>query len=313
MRHTEFLAAFARARQMRRDAHGGHRGDRRDHAMFHRDGRHAERHDRSVGAFCGDWNGHSHRHGHQGHHGHREHHGHHGDHERHAHHEGHGYHEHHGRHEDHGMRGRHARHASGGGWMPGGPGGRGGDADDDFGGDGRGWTRGRRVSAEDLQLMLLGLLEQNPSHGYELIKALGTLSNGFYTPSPGMVYPALTYLEELGYATVEQDGAKKRYSLAEPGRAHLDANRDRLSVQFNKFKHIARKMDWMRQAWSGQPPDLGPEGEDRATGWLPEFVQARSALKRALLDSTDAKPAEQRRIADILRRATEAITGKSRD
>ena len=42
---------------MRRDAHGGHRGDRRDHAMFHRDGRHAERHDRSVGAFCGDWNG----------------------------------------------------------------------------------------------------------------------------------------------------------------------------------------------------------------------------------------------------------------
>ena len=58
------------------------------------------------------------------------------------------------------------------------------------------------MSAEDLQLMLLGLLEQNPSHGYELIKALGTLSNGFYTPSPGMVYPALTYLEELGYATV---------------------------------------------------------------------------------------------------------------
>ena len=104
-----------------------------------------------------------------------------------------------------------------------------------------------------------------------------------------MVYPALTYLEELGYATVEQDGAKKRYSLAEPGRAYLDANRERLSVQFNKFKHIARKMDWMRQAWSGQPPDLGPEGEDRATGWVPEFVQARSALKRALLDSTDAK------------------------
>ena len=190
MRHTEFLAAFARAaRQMRRDAHGGHRGDRRDHAMFHRDGRHAERHDRSVGAFCGDWNGHSHRHGHQGHHGHREHHGHHGDHERHAHHEGHGYHEHHGRHEDHGMRGRHARHASGGGWMPGGPGGRGGDADDDFGGDGRGWTRGRRVSAEDLQLMLLGLLEQNPSHGYELIKALGTLSNGFTRPAPAWCIP----------------------------------------------------------------------------------------------------------------------------
>ena len=56
MRHTDSLPPL-RAAQMRRDAHGGHRGDRRDHAMFHRDGRHAERHDRSVGAFCGDWNG----------------------------------------------------------------------------------------------------------------------------------------------------------------------------------------------------------------------------------------------------------------
>ncbi|KAG0919831.1 hypothetical protein G6F31_020964 [Rhizopus arrhizus] len=87
--------------------------------------------------------------------------------------------------------------------------------------------------------MLLGLLEQSPSHGYELIKALGTLSNGFYTPSPGMVYPALTYLEELGYATVEQEGAKKRYHLAEPGKAHLEANRSRLTLMFNRLERRA--------------------------------------------------------------------------
>jgi len=166
------------------------------------------------------------------------------------------------------------------------------------------------VSADDLQLMLLGLLEQSPSHGYELIKALGTLSNGFYTPSPGMVYPALTYLEELGYATVEQDGAKKRYHLAEPGKAHLEANRSRLTMMFNRFKHIARKMDWMRQAWSGEPRNLGPEGQDMRTGWLPEFVEARHALRQALLDRTDASPAEQRRIAAILARATDEINGK---
>ncbi|MBD9420775.1 helix-turn-helix transcriptional regulator [Achromobacter sp. ACM04] len=159
--------------------------------------------------------------------------------------------------------------------------------------------------------MLLGLLEKNPSHGYELIKALGALSNGFYTPSPGMVYPALTYLEELGYATVEQEGAKKRYHLAEPGHAHLDGNRERLALMFNKLKHVARKMDWMRQAWSGQPRNVGPEGEDTATGWLPEFVAARQALKRALLDRTDASPAEQRRIAAILARATADITEQS--
>lgn len=218
-------------------------------------------------------------------------------------------HGHHGHHDHHGHHGHHPRHAaSGGDWFSGSADGR-GDADG-FGGDGRGFTRGRRVSADDLQLMLLGLLEQSPSHGYELIKALGTLSNGFYTPSPGMVYPALTYLEELGYATVEQDGAKKRYHLAEPGKAHLEANRSRLTMMFNRFKHIARKMDWMRQAWSGEPRNLGPEGQDMRTGWLPEFVEARHALRQALLDRTDASPAEQRRIAAILARATDEINGK---
>jgi len=226
--------------------------------------------------------------------------------DRHGHHGHHDHHGHHGHHDHHGHHPRHA--ASGGDWFSGSPDGR-GDANG-FGGDGRGFTRGRRVSADDLQLMLLGLLEQSPSHGYELIKALGTLSNGFYTPSPGMVYPALTYLEELGYATVEQDGAKKRYHLAEPGKAHLEANRSRLTMMFNRFKHIARKMDWMRQAWSGEPRNLGPEGQDMRTGWLPEFVEARHALRQALLDRTDASPAEQRRIAAILARATDEINGK---
>ncbi|CCN02736.1 conserved hypothetical protein, partial [Bordetella bronchiseptica Bbr77] len=70
------------------------------------------------------------------------------------------------------------------------------------GGDGPDWRRGRKFSADDLQLMILALLEEGPSHGYELIKALGARSRGFYTPSPGMVYPTLTWLEEAGHATV---------------------------------------------------------------------------------------------------------------
>ncbi len=218
---------------------------------------------------------------------------------------------HHRRHHHHPKHHHHPSHhaASRGDWFSGPPDDGRGDADG-FGGDGRGFTRGRRVSADDLQLMLLGLLEENPSHGYELIKAFGALSNGFYTPSPGMVYPALTYLEELGYATVEQDGAKKRYHLADAGKAHLDANRERVALMFNRFKHIAKKMDWMRQAWSGEPRSVGPEGEDARTGWVPEFVEARHAMRRALMERTDASPAEQRRIAAILARATDEINGK---
>lgn len=206
----------------------------------------------------------------------------------------------------HAMAGRHGgtgRHGHHGGHGPGDPAGDGGDD--------RGWVRGRKFGGDELQLMLLGILEQNPSHGYELIKALDAMSSGFYTPSPGMIYPALTYLEEIGYATVELEGSKKRYHLSDAGRAHLDANRERLTLLFGKLKHIARKMEWMRRAWTGQAMEAGPEGQDMATGWVPEFVQARQALKQALFRRGDVDPAEQRRIAAILMRAVQEIDGDS--
>src|SRR5579871_6237691 len=72
------------------------------------------------------------------------------------------------------------------------------------GGGGRGgFGPGRKLSSADLQLLLLALLAEKPSHGYELIKALEERTTGYYSPSPGMVYPALTYLEEIGHASVE--------------------------------------------------------------------------------------------------------------
>ena len=78
------------------------------------------------------------------------------------------------------------------------------------GGLGHGHFRtGRKLGSDDLQLVILALLADKPSHGYELIKMLEERSSGFYAPSPGMVYPALTYLEEIGYATVAAEGVKK--------------------------------------------------------------------------------------------------------
>jgi len=198
---------------------------------------------------------------------------------------------------------RHAigRHHRGGGfWGGGGDGGEGFGGPGDF--DGEGWRRGRKFSADDLQLLLLALLEEKPSHGYELIKALETRTSGFYKPSPGMVYPALTYLEEVGYATVDTEGNKKRYQLSDTGRAHLAANRERIDLMLGKLRHVARKMDWIRRAMAGEPQ---PEPEQG--GWLPEFVQARVALKRALAMRSEASADEQRRIADILSRATAEI------
>lgn len=182
----------------------------------------------------------------------------------------------------------------GGGRFGGGPGG--------FGGDGEGFPRGRKFSSDDLQLLLLSLIDAQPSHGYELIKALETRSNGFYSPSPGMVYPALTYLEELGYVTVQLEGNRKRYELAQPGREYLAANRERVELMLARLTHIARKMDSVRRAFAGEEPADISEG-----GWLPELIQARRLLKHALLRRDSASADEQRRIAAILERAAREI------
>lgn len=201
-----------------------------------------------------------------------------------------------GRHHHHrGERG--GRFGGGAGGFGGGPGGFGG-------GDGDGFPRGRKFSSDDLQLMLLALLDAQPSHGYELIKALETRSNGFYSPSPGMVYPALTYLEELGYVTVQLEGNRKRYELADPGRQHLADNRERVELMLAKLNFIARKMDSVRRAFAGEEPLDPSEG-----GWLPELIEARRALKHALLRRDNVPAAEQRRIAAILARATAEIEG----
>ena len=171
-----------------------------------------------------------------------------------------------------------------------------------FGGDGDGFPRGRKFSSDDLQLMLLSLIHEEPRHGYELIKALQVRSNGFYSPSPGMVYPALTYLEELNYVTVQLEGNRKCYALDDAGREHLAANRERVEYMFAKLGHIAQKMDSVRRAFSGEEPSDGDDG-----GWLPELMEARRALKHALFHRDNVSASEQRRIAAILARTTAEI------
>ncbi len=164
--------------------------------------------------------------------------------------------------------------------------------------DGEGLRLSRKMAAQDLQLLLLRLLEERPSHGYELIKALEERSNGYYAPSPGMVYPALTYLEELGYATVAPEGAKKLYSLTEEGRRHLGENREHTDAMLSQLERIGRKMERVRRAFA--------EGEDDGIG-LQEVRLASRELRRALHDRRGCSAEEARRIAEVLRRAAAEI------
>ena len=170
-----------------------------------------------------------------------------------------------------------------------------------FGGDDD-FSRGRKFSSDDLQLLLVAVLADAPRHGYELIKLLETRSNGFYTPSPGMVYPALTYLEEIGYTTVAAEGNRKSYSLTAEGRAYLQTNRERVDVIWAKLNFLGKKMALVRRALGGE------EGNDEDAGRpRQELLEARLKLKQQLFARGDASPEEQLRIAQVLTRAAAEI------
>ena len=83
---------------------------------------------------------------------------------------------------------------------------------------GPGMRAAKMLASGDLRLIILALLSEKPGHGYEIIKAIEDHSSGVDSPSPGMVYPALTYLEELGYTASESEGTKKLYRITETDR-----------------------------------------------------------------------------------------------
>ncbi len=175
-----------------------------------------------------------------------------------------------------------------------------------------GFGPGRKLGSADLQLLLLALLAEKPSHGYELIKALEERSSGYYAPSPGMVYPALTYLEELGHASVEPEGTRKLYRATEAGLKHLADNRTAVDTLLAQLQQIGRRMQRFRRgmhadAAGGEAPG---EGEPRQDDAAPELQVARYDLKLALAGKADASREEQLRIAQLLRQAAAAIRGQ---
>jgi DNA-binding PadR family transcriptional regulator len=82
-----------------------------------------------------------------------------------------------------------------------------------------------RAGKGDLKYVILDLLQERPAHGYELIRALEERFRGFYSPSPGSVYPTLQLLEDLGYVRSDQQNGKKVYSITDEGRKFLEENR----------------------------------------------------------------------------------------
>lgn len=166
-------------------------------------------------------------------------------------------------------------------------------------------SRRRKFSAHDLQLMFLALLAEKPRHGYELIKEIELRSRAYYTPSPGVVYPALTYLEEAGLVEAEASGNRKCYRVSAAGSAHLGAEQEEVRLVLARLSFIGKKMEAVRRAMGAESAEAGE------SGWLPEYIAARRGLKRLLMLKVDADEAEQRRIAAILLRAMHDIGEES--
>ncbi|MCU1726198.1 PadR family transcriptional regulator [Pseudomonas sp. 7P_10.2_Bac1] len=83
-------------------------------------------------------------------------------------------------------------------------------------------AKGPRVFAPgDLKLLLLALVAEQPCHGYDLIRQIEGMFDGAYSPSPGVIYPTLTFLEESELIEGDAEGGKKRYRVTEAGRQSL--------------------------------------------------------------------------------------------
>ena len=95
---------------------------------------------------------------------------------------------------------------------------------------GRGERRERVFEQGDLRLLLLKLVAEKSRHGYDLIKAIEAAVGGAYSPSPGVVYPTLTLLEDLGYAKVQEaEGGKKLYAVTPEGTAFLETQAEAIA------------------------------------------------------------------------------------
>ena len=105
--------------------------------------------------------------------------------------------------------------------------------------DGRGGRRrGRMLDQGMLRYVVLKYIGQQPRHGYDLIKILQEQSGGVYSPSPGMIYPMLSMLEDLGYVSVASEGSKKLYQLTSQGQDFLAQNQELAQAIENRLSAL---------------------------------------------------------------------------
>ncbi|ARG19120.1 PadR family transcriptional regulator [Acinetobacter baumannii] len=152
----------------------------------------------------------------------------------------------------------------------------------------RSGRRGRLFEAGRMKLLVLHLIQQNPKHGYEIIKEISDLVGDGYTPSAGTIYPTLTSLEEMNLINL-LDVERKQYQITEFGEAYLNEHQDKLSGLLEKLR--------LRR-------------EIHSNDQLIEIHRAMENLKTALrlkLNTTELKQEQIYQIAEKIDQAAVAI------
>ena len=156
-------------------------------------------------------------------------------------------------------------------------------------GEGHGRRGGGRMFEHGaLRWVLLSLIADKPSHGYELIKAIEARMGGAYTPSPGVIYPSLTLLEDMGAVSVVAEGGKKRYAITDEGRRLLVENVEALA-------HAERKMKALRGR------------ADRPARIAQAIETFRAAAHERLTQEPPLSEAQVEAIADLIEAAAEKV------
>ena len=144
-----------------------------------------------------------------------------------------------------------------------------GEGENGWGGGHRRRDRKRMFEGGELRLVILKLIADEPRHGYQLIKAIEDLTEGDYAPSPGIVYPTLTMLEDMGHIREQKSkDSKKVFEATDEGRAHLEENADEVEELIDKLEGHGRTRR------HGQRPEIG-----RAVGNLMAALRNRVAAE----------------------------------
>jgi DNA-binding PadR family transcriptional regulator len=183
---------------------------------------------------------------------------------------------------------------------------------------------GRMLAQGDLRLIALGLIAEQPRYGYEIIKLLEDRTAGWYSPSPGIVYPTLTYLEEAGYVTAQAEGAKKLYTITEEGRAHLAENRDFVDAVLERLSAIGEKATRIREHFARPEYDDDESrrgrrhrrdldrNDDGERASVPPLVRAALYnLREVAAKQIETDEDAETRIVEVLARAAQEMKKKN--